>query len=126
MGLLTSFRRSPRQATGAIVGIDVRDMPSEAATSLPDLLREAGFDIEAGSEPHRRHPDVVITWLRCRRGDDSQGISWMSALSPPGHIRVYIGNATGWRRSVHERRSRLQADVTAIIERNGGYWPFPE
>jgi hypothetical protein len=107
------------------MGIDVRDMPNEAAASLPDRFREAGFDCEVSQKPHPQKPDVVVTRLRIRRGGDSQFLGWMPVSSKPGQCRVSIGNATGWRRSVQERRSRLQSDVTSIIEQNGGYWPFP-
>lgn len=107
------------------MGVDVRDMPAEAAAALPDRLREAGFDVEVVSGSHPRDPEVVITRAICRRGGDRQRLGWGPAPGKPGECRVGIANAGGWRRSVRERRYRLQAEVTAIIERGGGYWPFP-
>jgi hypothetical protein len=107
------------------MGVDIRDMPVAAAEALPGRFREAGFDVEVISESHPQYPGVTITRVVCRRGSDEQFVGWSCAAVKPGEYRVSIGNAQGWRRSVRERRYRLQAEVTAIIEQGGGYWPFP-
>ena len=106
------------------MGTDVRDIPVEAASVLPNRLRKAGFVVEVSIESHPQYPEIVITRAICRRGSDMQRLGWGPALSKPGECRVGIANARGWRRSVRERRYRLQAEITAIIEGGGGYWPF--
>jgi hypothetical protein len=106
------------------MGADVRDMPNAAAAALPDRHREAGFDVEVSSGPHPQYPGVIVTRAICRRGGDAQRLGWGPASGKPGECRVGIANARSWRRRVRERRFRLQAEVTAIIERSGGYWPF--
>ena len=106
------------------MGFDVRDMPTEAAAALPDRLREAGFDVGVLTGPHPQHPEVIVTRVVCRRGGDEQRLNWGPASGKPGECRIGIANARGWRRSARERRGRLQAEVTAVIEQAGGYWPF--
>lgn len=112
-------------AAEAIMGIDVRDMPDAAAVSLPDRLREAGFDVDVSRSPHPQLPALVVTRILCRRGKDVQTLESRPSGGKPGERRVYIANARGWRRSVRLRRCQLQEDVTSIIEQNGGHWPFP-
>ena len=108
------------------MGVDVRDMPIEAVASLPDRLREAGFLVKMCSGPHPQHPEIVVTRAFCRRGGDTQRLVWFPASGKPGECRVVIANARGWSRSIRDRRTRLQEDVTAIIKATGGYWPFPD
>ena len=104
------------------MGIDVRDIPAEAAALLPDRLRAAGFEVEVGPVVDPSRPDRVGTRALCRRGRDVQRIGWCRIPGRPEICRVSIGNAWGWRASA---RRRLQAEVTAVIDQNGGCWPFP-
>jgi hypothetical protein len=106
------------------MGADVRDMPIEAAASLPDRLRKVGYDVEVSSGPHPQYPGVIVTRAICRRGADVQRLGWGPVSGKHGECRVGIANARGWRRSIRKRRYRLQAEVTAIIEQSRGYRPF--
>jgi hypothetical protein len=114
-----------RSAAETKMGVDIRYIPAEAVSALPDRLREAGFVVEIGSETTSQHAGVVVTLAKCRRGGDTQRLGWNPIPGRPGVFCMGIINARGWRRSVRERRERLQAEVTSIIESSGGYSPFP-
>ena len=105
------------------MGVDIRVMSADPALTLPDRLREAGFVVELRSE---QRPDVVVTLATCRRGRDTQRLGWNSIPGQSGVYHVGIGNAWAWRRTVLERRRRLQDDVTSIIEKCGGQPLFQE
>ena len=107
------------------MGVDIRDIPAEAVSAIPDKLRHAGFAIEVRNEPDSQHPQIILTLVICRRGKDVQRLGW-GPSGQPGVLRIGIGNVQGWRRSVRDRRSQLQAEVTSIIEASGGYWPFTD
>lgn len=66
----------------------------------------------------------MVTQAICRRRGDEQRLSWGWKAAKPGESRLAI--ARGWRRPVRERRDLMQKEITAIIERAGAYWPFPD
>lgn len=105
------------------MGVDIRVMSADPAVALPDRLREAGFVVELRRE---QRPGVVVTLATCRRGGDTQRLGWNAIPGQSGVYHVGIGNAWAWRRTVLERRRRLQDDVTSIIETCGGQPLFSE
>ena len=105
------------------MGRDARDIPRAGAEGLPDRLRDAGFDVRVTRETLRQFPDIVVTHVSCRRGEDVQTFLCEPAPGKPDECRITIFNAWSWWRSVQARRNRLQADVTTIIEQSGGCFP---
>lgn len=108
------------------MGVDIRDIPADAAAALPEQFREAGFDVELIVAPDPQDRGIMVTQAICRRRGDEQRLSWGWKAGKPGDCRIAIANAHGWRRSVRERRDLMQKEITVIIERAGGYWPFPD
>jgi hypothetical protein len=108
------------------MGVAIMDLPADSVVTLPDRLREAGFEVEICSEPSPEHPDVIVTLATCRRGGDTQRLGWNPVPGQPVVYRVGIGMARGWRRSVRERRLRMHQEITSIVEASGGYWPFED
>lgn len=108
------------------MGLDERIMSLRSLEVLPDRLREAGFDVDVTHELCSKDPRYTITVLKCRRGVDSQVLTWSPDPERSDECEVYIVNAWAWLSHVHKRRSALQMDVTTIIEQNGGYSSFSE
>lgn len=100
------------------MGLDERSMPVRSLMVLPDRLRDAGFVVEVVEESGT-NPKVTV--IRCRRAADTQLLTWCDEPDISDVCHIYIPNAWAWRRHLHERRSAIQAQVTAIIEENGGY-----
>jgi len=105
------------------MGLDVRDLPRAAVESLPDRLCAAGFEVDVTREPHSQIPGAILIRIQCRRGGDVQSLVWLDENGEPEECRVFIPNARAWRASVRDRRRRLQADVTDVIEQAGGRFP---
>lgn len=103
------------------MGLDERTMPVRSLAVLPDRLRDAGFEVEVVNESSHDAEDCPITVLKCRRGLDTQLLTWCAESESPD-VCIYIANAWAWRGHVHQRRSAMQAEVTTIIEQNGGYF----
>lgn len=105
------------------MGLDVRDLPPSALEDLPDRLRAAGFEVDVTHEPHRQIAGATLTRVGCRRGEDVQTLFWLEGVVEPNGGGVIIPNAWSWWASVRNRRRRLQADVTDVLEQAGGRFP---
>lgn len=102
--------------------MDVRDIPKDTVASLPEHFRAAGFEVHVTRKANTRFPEVMTTFVSCRRGKDAQVVFWHEEPDER-NWRVYIRCAWGWRAATRARRRRLQADVTAVFEAAGGYFP---
>jgi hypothetical protein len=107
------------------MGVNIRAMPDDAVQSLPELLCDAGLSVVASGCTAPGTSGIRGTEIRCRRGKDEQVIRLYPHPRQTGELWVMIAVPWSLWPGASRRRQRLHWDVVEVIERQGGYVPFP-
>jgi hypothetical protein len=106
------------------MGVQIREMPDDAARSLDKALHEAGLTVVLSECTPPGMPDVQGTEIRCRRGKDEQTVRLFPHPRTTGERWIMIPVPWSVRPWVSKRRRDLHLDVVDVIDRNGGHFPF--
>ena len=106
------------------MGICVITLGRQAAETIPDRLRNAGFEVSVDqTNPNSDFPDFILTRITCGKGKESQYVEWFEDPETPGSCHVHVVNAWAWRKRVYEKRLEFQRSVMKIIESVNGELP---